>query len=727
MSLKDLDIKVEYRSKHIDIATSFYIPLLTEACMYKRAVAYFSSSSLLEISVGICNLAKRRGKIKLVTSPCLSEEDIEAIKKGYAKRDEIIKKALLSKLEEAKDDFERDRLDLLANLIATNVLEIKIILIDNGIGIFHEKLGIIEDDFGNKVAFSGSMNESETAFKKNYETIDVFCNWKIGDEASRFEKKFEAFKNLWVGNDDGVIIIDFPELSQEIIKKYKRKEQTDFSIDQREYLSCSIEKKREEVLEIKIPNEYKLRDYQEEAIEKWVENGYRGIFDMATGTGKTLTALGAIARISENLKGKLGVIIVCPFQHLVEQWVEDIVKFNIKPIIGYSYSPQKNWKNRLKLAVQTLKYDDINSFFCFICTNATFSNEEIQKLFKRIKKPLLLIVDEAHNLGATNIRKTLTEQYTYRLALSATFDRYMDEEGTSILYNFFGKKIIEYSLGRAIEEKMLTPYDYYPIVVYLTERELNEYNELSKKIKKETRIDEKGKVYFSKLGEMLLIERSRIVAGATNKIKTLKKELQKYKEENNILVYCGATNILREEEDSSITDEKDIRQIDAVKKMMYRELKMKVDRFTANESIKERMEIKDRFISGKIQAIVAIKCLDEGVNIPDIKIAFILASTTNPKEYIQRRGRVLRIAPNKEYAEIYDFITLPRDLREAKILSKEKLEYDISLLAKEIARMKEFSSLSRNNLSCKKLIMSINEVYEGFNLDLDVEYKSYNI
>lgn len=723
MSLKDLDIKVEYRSKRIDIATSFYIPLLTEACMYKRAVAYFSSSSLLEISVGICNLAKRRGKIKLVTSPCLSEEDIEAIKKGYAKRDEIIKKALLSKLEEAKDDFERDRLDLLANLIATNVLEIKIILIDNGIGIFHEKLGIIEDDFGNKVAFSGSMNELETAFKKNYETIDVFCNWKIGDEASRFEKKFEAFKNLWVGNDDGVIIIDFPELSQEIIKKYKRKEQTDFSIDQREYLSCSIEKKRGEVLEIKIPNEYKLRDYQEEAIEKWVENGYRGIFDMATGTGKTLTALGAIARISENLKGKLGVIIVCPFQHLVEQWVEDIVKFNIKPIIGYSYSPQKNWKNRLKLAVQTLKYDDINSFFCFICTNATFSNEEIQKLFKRIKKPLLLIVDEAHNLGATNIRKTLTEQYTYRLALSATFDRHMDEEGTSILYNFFGKKIIEYSLGRAIEEKMLTPYDYYPIVVYLTERELNEYNELSKKIKKETRIDEKGKVYFSKLGEMLLIERSRIVAGATNKIKTLKKELQKYKEENNILVYCGATNILREEEDSSITDEKDIRQIDAVKKMMYRELKMKVDRFTANESIKERMEIKDRFISGKIQAIVAIKCLDEGVNIPDIKIAFILASTTNPKEYIQRRGRVLRIAPNKEYAEIYDFITLPRDLREAKILSKEKLEYDISLLAKEMARMKEFSSLSRNNLSCKKLIMSINEVYEGFNLDLDVEYK----
>ena len=150
---------------------------------------------------------------------------------------------------------------------------------------------------------------------------------------------------------------------------------------------------------------------------------------------------------------------------------------------------------------------------------------------------------------------------------------------------------------------------------------------------------------------------------------------------------------------------------------------MKVDRFTANESIKERIEIKERFISGKIQAIVAIKCLDEGVNIPGIKTAFILASTTNPKEYIQRRGRVLRIAPNKEYAEIYDFITLPRDLKETRVLSKEKLGYDISLINKEIARMKEFSSLSRNNLSCKKLIMDINEAYEGFYLDLDVEYQ----
>jgi DNA phosphorothioation system restriction enzyme len=720
MSLKDLNIEVEYRSKHTDIATNFYIPLLKEANIYKRAVAYFSSSSLLEISIGICALAKRGGKIKLVTSPCLSKEDIEAIKEGYLKRNEVIKNALLSKLDEVTEEFEKDRLDLLANLIAMNILEIKIVLIEGGTGIFHEKVGIIEDNFGNKVAFSGSMNESETAFKKNYETIDVFCNWKIGDEARRFEKKFDAFENMWNGKDKGVEIIDFPELSEEIIKKYRRREQADFSVDIREYYKDNSEEEIKKSLGARLPKEYKLRDYQEEAIKNWMNNNYRGIFDMATGTGKTLTALGAIAKLSEKLQDKLGVIIVCPFQHLVEQWVEDIKKFNMKPIIGFSSSPQKKWKDRLKLAISKLNYDDSNNFFCFICTNATFSNKEVQKLLQKSKKSLLLVIDEAHNFGAISIRKLLIEKYNYRLALSATFDRYMDKEGTSELYNFFEKKVIEYSLKKAIEEKMLTPYYYYPIVVYLTEVELDSYNELSKKIKKESRIDEEGKVTLSELGKILILKRARIIAGAFNKIGILKKNLEKYKEEKNILVYCGATNILSEEADFSNTDISDTKQIDCVQQMMYQELGMKVAKFTANENIKERLKIKESFVSKDgIQAIVAIKCLDEGVNIPGIKTAFILASTTNPKEYIQRRGRVLRKAEGKEYAEIYDFITLPRHLNEAKVLSKKKLEYDISLVAREVRRMKEFSNLSKNNMSCKKLIMDIEEIYG--NLDLNLE------
>lgn len=719
MSLKDLNIEVEYRSKHTDIATNFYIPLLKEASIYKRAVAYFSSSSLLEISIGICALAKREGKIRLVTSPCLSKEDIEAIREGYLKRNEVIKNAMLSKLEEVTEEFEKDRLDLLANLIAMNILEIKIVLIEGGTGIFHEKVGIIEDDFGNKVAFSGSMNESETAFKKNYETIDVFCNWKIGDETRRFEKKFDAFENMWNGKDKGIEVIDFPEISEEIIRKYRRREQVDFSVDMREYCKDNLKEKIKKSLGARLPKEYKLRDYQEEAIKNWINNNYRGIFDMATGTGKTLTALGAIAKLSEKLQDKLGVIIVCPFQHLVEQWVEDIKKFNMKPIVGFSSSPQKDWKDRLKLAIRKLNYDDSNNFFCFICTNATFSSREVQNLLQKSKKSLLLVVDEAHNFGAISIRKLLIEKYNYRLALSATFDRYMDEEGTSELYNFFEKKVIEYPLKKAIEEKMLTPYYYYPIVVYLTVTELKKYNELSKKIKKESRIDEKGKVTLSELGKILILKRARIIAGAFDKIETLKKNLEKYKKEKNILVYCGATNILSEEADFSNTDISDTKQIDCVQQMMYQKLGMKVAKFTANESIEERLKIKDSFVSKDgIQAIVAIKCLDEGVNIPGIKTAFILASTTNPKEYIQRRGRVLRKAEGKEYAEIYDFITLPRHLNEAKVLSKEKLEYDISLVTREVRRMKEFSNLSKNSMSCQKLIMDIEEIYGDLDLNL---------
>lgn len=224
MSLKDLNIEVEYRFKYIDIVINFYIFLLKEVNIYKRVVVYFLLFFLLEILIGICVLVKKGGKIKLVILFCFLKEDIEVIRKGYLKCSEVIKNVLLFKLEEVIEEFEKDRLDFLVNLIVMNILEIKIVLIEDGVGIFYEKVGIIEDDFGNKVVFSGLMNELEIVFKKNYEIIDVFCNWKIGDEIKRFEKKFDVFENMWNGNDKGIEVIDFLEFLEEIIKKYKRKE-----------------------------------------------------------------------------------------------------------------------------------------------------------------------------------------------------------------------------------------------------------------------------------------------------------------------------------------------------------------------------------------------------------------------------------------------------------------------------------------------------------------------
>lgn len=462
MSLKDSCIKSEYRSLIDNVVQDFYVPLLKEAVTYRRAVGFFSSSSLVDISKGIAAIAKRRGKIQLVASPYLSDEDIEAIRNGYEKRNVIIEHALLSQLSDENMDFySMERLNLLANLIAEGILDIRIAYTedDRGIGMYHEKMGIIEDAEGNKVAFSGSMNESSTAMSINYETIDVFRSWGDEFEANQAQLKENAFVSIWNDTEPNIHVLEFPSISQALIDKYKKK-RSSFDIDELQFFDVPIKRKNVSGKRIgaRIPKDISLYEYQKEAIVSWAGENYRGIFDMATGTGKTLTGLGAVSKLSEDVCDELSVFILCPYQHLVEQWVEDIVKFNIKPIIGYSASPQKDWKKRLQKAIKDQKVRKDKSFFCFVTTNATFSSKFVQDIIEEIKTPILLMVDEAHNVGAKTYAKLLDDRFQYRLALSATLDRHRDEEGTAALYNFFGRKCIEYTLERAIREDKLTPY-----------------------------------------------------------------------------------------------------------------------------------------------------------------------------------------------------------------------------------------------------------------------------
>ncbi|NME35036.1 MULTISPECIES: DEAD/DEAH box helicase family protein [Fusobacterium] len=713
MGLRDIEIKKEYRTSYDDIVKDFYIPLLKESIYYKRAVGFFSSTSLSEIVEGIEELVKNNGKIQIVASPKLQEEDIEAIEKGYRLRDEIIESVLLKELKEPDNEFEKDRLNLLASLIAENVLDIKIAIIENSnnIGIYHEKLGILEDIFQDKVVFTGSLNETSTAFNMNYETIDVFTSW---EDEERVLRKIQAFDNIWNNNEKKIKVIDFPKVKEEIIKKYRyKKEDIELKKDE-ENTDIEVNEKIKLIENTPtIPDDVKLYDYQLEAIKNWEENDFRGIFDMATGSGKTLTGLGALCKLSKKLDNNLFVVIVCPYQHLVEQWVEDIERFNIKPIIGYSASRQKRWKERLNnsIIMKNLKIKD-KEFYCFICTNATFSSKYVQDELKKIKENILILVDEAHNFGTYRLSKLLDEKYKFRLALSATLERVGDEEGTKKLYNFFEKKCIEYPLEKAIKDGKLTPYKYYPILVNLSFEEREEYLKLTQELLKNIIIDLDGKKKLTEYGKMISIKRARLVAGAKSKLEILKREIYKYKNDNFLLIYCGATNILEENKDSTCTSEKDIRQIDAVIKILGNELNMKVSPFTSNENIEERELIKNEFKSGdSLQALVAIKCLDEGVNIPNIKTAFILASTTNPKEHIQRRGRVLRLAKNKEYAEIYDFITLPRELEKVPYTSPFDIEKEKSLVKKEIKRMKEFGRLALNPINTDLIIFNIKTAY----------------
>lgn len=706
-----LNIKKEYRTLKDDIQNDFYIPILKRTRTYDRAVGFFSSSSLAQIADGVKSLAKSNGKIRIVASPFLSENDIEAINSGYEKREKLIKNILDRELHEPLNSTEAEQLNLLANLIADNILDFKIALTNtqNGIGMYHEKMGLMVDFEDNTIAFSGSMNESFTAMELNYETIDVYCGWK-NDDKERIAGKRNAFERIWNNQEPYVETRDFPEIKRELIVKYWRNKvdymHKDFEIDEK-----TIPRKTNNKNIPMLPDFLELREYQEKAITKWMEMGGKGIFVMATGTGKTYTGLAASVKLFNNIHEKMVLLIVCPYQHLVEQWVEDIHDFNIEPIIGYSSSSQRNYKKKLADAVMDYNLG-IKNFFCFICTNATFDTEVIQKQVKKIKTNALLIVDEAHNFGANKLRKTLEHDYPYRLALSATFERYNDDEGTDILKKFFGEICINYSIEEAIRTGMLTEYYYYPVITVLSEGELEEYRKLTKEMLKFLHKDKKGRATLSESGKLVAIKRARLVAASKDKERALLEIMEEYKEKYNILVYCGAANIF-DDDDENISD---VRQIDQITKLLGEKFNMRVAQFTSRESSIQRKEIIKQFSTGAdLQGLIAIKCLDEGINIPSIRTAFILASTTNPKEYIQRRGRVLRLSEGKQYAEIYDFIALPRPLEAVTYSDPDVKKGDIGLIENELHRIIEFKRISKNPGVSDKIISKIIETYELYN------------
>ncbi len=699
MSLIDLNIKSEYRSLIDNVVDDFYIPVLKESVLYQRAVGFFSSSALIAISKGVEGLISNGGKIQIIASPRLSQEDIDEIRKGYEVR-KVLERALLRGIETHNSVEDTSRLSYIASLIANGVLDIKIAFLstNNEIAMYHEKMGIMSDIEGNAVAFSGSMNESENAFSANYESFDVFCSWT--NEKERVFQKQMDFQAIWNDYEPGVETIDFPEAVKDRIYAFNNSLRRNSGLKPPEENSLPEDA-------MFLPPDFKIRPYQENAIQNWKENGYCGIYDMATGTGKTLTALASIEQLFSDNHKRLGVVIVCPYQHLVEQWVEDIVRFGIKPIVGYSSSSQKSWKKNLAQAVRSFNLR-VSDFFCFITTNASFVTKTVQDQIGLLSEDVVFVVDEAHNMGATNYRRYLPDNIKCRLGLSATIDRHNDESGTIALAEYFGKKCIAYSLKDAIDSQMLTRYYYYPVLTYLDQDELSDYlsitGQLAKAIHKKN-----GKVVLTERAKQLLIKRSRIVAGAKGKLPELQRQIAPHIDDKHILVYCGAATV-RDEDDADFGK----RQIDLVADLLGNTLNMRVGRFTSQESAQERAQIREAFAEGNaLQVLVAIKCLDEGVNIPSIKTAFILASSTNPKEYIQRRGRVLRKFPGKEFAVIYDFITLPFPVNTIAAQNSTIIDSTKGLIKRELIRMMDFADIAENPSSTFDLVYDLKH---GFNI-----------
>lgn len=704
MGFKDIqNIKLSYNSLSDQIVLDFYIPCLEKAVRYKRAVGFFSSNILLQISKGLGAFADNSGRMQLLVSPKLEKADYDAIKKGYDIKDYVSDKIVENFDFNADFDQRDDRFSMLSYMISSGLLDIKIVALEenNDSAMFHKKVGILEDSDGNYIAFSGSGNETYNGYNQNDEDFEVFCSWTSDENESRCSMKEMEFDRIWKGQQKGLITIPFPQVIKDKLLTFQHINGEPFSNIDKNFKEKMIHDSAKSK-EPKINEKIKFYDYQLNAIDTWVERGYKGIFDMATGTGKTFTGAGALCRLYKDKK-RLVTFICCPYTHLVEQWAEELKdNFNIEPIKCYGSS---DYEKQLKREVLKFKQRRSN-FMCAIITNSSFQKESIQELVKINLSSTLLLVDEAHNFGATEISKTMELNYPYRLALSATLERHHDEEGTAKLFDFFGEKCIEYTLARAIEEGKLTPYKYYPILVSLNEDEYDQYVSLSKQVAKYHQKDGK----LSDQAKRILIKRARLVAGTQSKIDALRNIIKKYKDDHNMLVYCGA---VKYGEYGYSNDEQGKKQIEIILNILNNELHIYSSKFTADENIETRSDIIKSFKQQDLQALVAIKCLDEGVNIPAIKTAFILASSTNPKEYVQRRGRVLRKYPGKDYAEIYDFITLPTDISDACMGPNAAI--DKNLVRKELDRVIDFANLSKNPSDSNEII---SEIKEAFNMDV---------
>jgi DNA phosphorothioation system restriction enzyme len=696
LSLRDLAIQDEYRSDRCDLIQEFYIPCLENATVYKRAVGFFSSTSMAAAAKGLTALIRVGGKMQLVASPHLSPEDAEAIVQGMRQKEEVIVSAVLRELDKEFEGIVRDRWACLAWLLSQNILEIKLAVTKEirRQGIYHEKLGIFADTENNIVAFTGSANESSTALIDNFECVDVFCSWHLGVR-ERALKKAENFQNLWENETPNVEVMEFPEAAKKSLLRLRPdrppaiepglpyKPKPPYASESKgSYNVNYAAKKPPETL--KIPSDITLRKHQRQAIQEWFANAGLGILEMATGSGKTITALATASLLYEYIGSPLFIVIVCPYLHLVTQWIAEAERFGLDPLpCAVSYT---KWQGELAVRLYNLTAGT-RPLASIITSNATFASDLFQHQIGKVSRRFLLIVDEVHNLGAQQLRTCLPENATYRLGLSATPQRGFDTVGTEAITDYFGSTLVHYTLRDALQDKVLCPYCYYPQLIALTDDEFDRYYELTVKIARilGNNVDLEAPATGI---EALLIQRSRLIATAQRKLETLQSLLTPLADTTHNLIYCGDGTVETESEPSVE------RQIDAVTRLLGRELGMKVAKYTAETPLNRREELRHEFAQGEIQCLVAIRCLDEGVDIPETRRAFILASSSNLRQFIQRRGRLLRTSPGKNLAEIFDLVVEPP----AELTRRDSPYYSLTrrLFGKELRRVIEFASLAVN-------------------------------
>ena len=681
-SFSDLfnNLQPVYTTSKNDIVSEFYVPVLERAVSYDRVTGFFSSTSLSVAARGLSKfLLNPNSKMRMIVSISGFEErdDINNIYNV----DDIVTSQFNNILKEdialLEDMIIKRRIEALGWLLKSGRLEIKVAIMSRlkfDQGMLHSKFGILSDVQNNIICFSGSINESRNGWKINGEAISVYNN-NIEGHVPFIKTYVSEFNAYWENKVDGVRVIDLPSAIKNKLIDYAREDITT--------ISNSIDPE----VNPYIKNEKSIRQlfyYQEEAIQEWFKNNKVGFLEMATGTGKTLTAINSV-KILLKTNTNLCTIIAVPTDPLVSQWKKELEEEGIGPeIITLCSSKYPDWRKTFRRSLLLNK----NQADIFVFTYQSLCSDEVQDFLNNSKREILIICDEMHHAGSTEFSKVLNKNIKWRLGLSATPIRERDMDGTKLLLDYFGEKpLIIFNIMRALTEinprtgkTYLCPYNYYFNTVEFSIREHKEFKRLSKLIaiqKGKNKIDDEDSNQPDKQRALLI----SCAAGKLEIFDNLIKDIKKLNKHKRMLVYTQ----------SFISKDIGERQIDSVRKILYNNNLNSLDFTSKFDDPIEREHILSNLRNDNVDAVIAIRCLDEGIDLPDIRTAIILSSSSNSAQFIQRRGRILRNSTGKDHADIYDFLVGPPNLQEIS-------ESDITLIKREYARATEYAKYALNSV-----------------------------
>lgn len=731
----------QYKSKTEWEPLGFFSDCLCNSTRFDLMLGFFSSSAIRTLSDGFALFLFNGGTMRLIINNILSAQDKDIIIAGN--KDNSTIPFDLSNIENLRNTLsEKDKhfFECLSWLIANKRIDIKIIAIKNEQGIAHTKEGIFSDG-QNFVGFNGSCNFTQTALIGNKESIFVSCDWDSEIDKNRVKYSIEEFEKTFSGKDDAVNYVEPSEIITNIGKNFGNKS-IDELLEQEERLfyneqknirpsiKKAMDKAKEQVEKIieqvkvednkpKFPYPQGARKYQQNAFENWKNNktttfpqGQCGLFAMATGTGKTITSLNCLFEIYKKY-GYYKALILVPTITLVNQWESECRKFNFTAITKVcSKSPR--WKNEIgSILLQEKLRPTEQVSYIIVATYASFAKPNIFAELNQLSAKTLLIADECHNMGSATMLKLLPKvNYKRRIGLSATPERQFDEDGNKKLFSFFNSEnsyTYEFSMELAINgdtvkeiNPVLCRYYYYPHLVSLTDSEMKDYLKLSEKISK----------YYNSNSDCfkndpiltaLLLARKRIIHKAFNKVMVFNEILQEhYSRKHNLkytLVYVPEGNDPNDyfetdfysEKDETETDNEAVHLIDIFTKAV-RDIDNRTTVRQFVSGIAERDEILEQFAKGDIDVLTSMKCLDEGVDVPRAELAIFCASTGNPRQFVQRRGRILRQHPDKKFAYIHDLVVIPKVNPNSDSYTMER-----SMLKKELERVNNFALLSENS------------------------------